>query len=368
MSQIISGRFEWNELWTVDAAAASHFYAHIFPWTAQVWDKETGYTLFVGKSIPEAGCHTLSAEDHGPHIKPRWNTYISASDVDAMVSQATALGATLIVPAMEIPRVGRFAQLADPQGAAFGLLCRSVVEPPRPMPPPSGAIAWNELLTSDAEAAFKFYAAIFGWELMTRIDMGPKGDYLIFGVEGVQRGGMMTVALPGGPQWLAYTEVDNVDETAAVAVKAGATLCLGPQDVPGGRIANFIDPQGVMFAAHSPHAAATAAPAAAAKTSKATAGKAAVPPPGRKSKSKIRQKTKTKRKKLKRPAAAKKRRPAATRSPKRSATASRRAAVTRKKSAKRVPKRSAKRNVRPARKNASPATAKRNSRRGARRR
>jgi predicted enzyme related to lactoylglutathione lyase len=141
------------------------------------------------------------------------------------------------------------------------------------MPLPSGAIAWNELLTSDAEAALKFYSGLFGWELMTRINMGPKGAYLIFGAEGVQMGGMMTAPIPGGPLWLPYTEVDSADAVVVSAVKAGATLCLGPQTVPGGgRIANFLDPQGVMFAVHSMTVASAtpAAPKPAAKRSGAS--------------------------------------------------------------------------------------------------
>lgn len=263
MSKIISGQFAWHELWTLDSAASSSFYTGIFPWTTELWDKETGYSLFMGKNGPDAGCHKLGADSNGQGIKPRWNTYISAANVDAMVPQAVAQGGTVVVPPMDIPRVGRFAMLADPQGAIFGLLYRNEPAAARPMPPPPGAIAWNELLTSDAEAALKFYSALFGWALMTRIDMGPKGAYLVFGANGVQMGGMMSAPIPGGPLWLPYVEVDSADAVVASAVKAGATLCLGPQTVPGGgRIANFLDPQGVMFAAHSMPAA-TAVPAAA---------------------------------------------------------------------------------------------------------
>jgi uncharacterized protein len=263
MSKIISGRFDWHELWTRDSAASKSFYSHIFPWTAQLWDADSGYSLFVGKNGPDAGCHQLGADSNGHGIKPRWNIYISAADVDTTVPLAVAQGATVVVPPMDIPRVGRFAMLADPQGAVFGLLHRNEPSAARPMPPPPGAIVWNELLTSDAEAGLKFYSQIFGWELMTRIDMGPKGAYLIFGANGVQMGGMMTAPIPGGPQWLPYIEVENTDGLVGVAVKAGAKLCLGPETVPGGgRIANFLDPQGVMFAVHSMPAA-TPAPATA---------------------------------------------------------------------------------------------------------
>jgi uncharacterized protein len=260
MSKIIGGRFSWHELWTLDSAAACSFYTAILPWTSQLWDKESGYTLFIGKKGPDAGCHKLGAGSDGAGIKPRWNTYISTADVDAMLPPALAQGGSVVVPPMDIPRVGRFAMLADPQGAVFGLLYRNEPAAASPMPPPPGAVVWNELLTSDAEAALKFYSALFGWELMTRIDMGPKGAYLVFGAGGVQLGGMMAAPIPGGPLWLPYIQVDDADAVVPAAVKAGATLCLGPQSVPGGgRIANFLDPQGVMFAIHSMTAASVAA-------------------------------------------------------------------------------------------------------------
>lgn len=347
MSKNISGRFAWHELWTLDSAASTRFYAQIFPWTAQLWDKETGYTLFMGKNGPDAGCHKLGADSNGQGIRPRWNTYISAADVDATVPVAVAHGAAVVVPPMDIPRVGRFAMLADPQGAVFGLLYRNETAAARPLPPPPGSIVWNELLTSDAEAALRFYSALFGWELMTRIDMGPKGAYLVFGAGGVQMGGMMAAPVPGGPLWLPYTEVENTDALVASAVKSGATLCLGPQTVPGGgRIANFLDPQGVMFAVHSMPVA-TAAPTSAKPAARRPSGSR---PPAKKPKPAAR-----KNKRAKRPAAAKvtkkKRSGPAARKParsasKRKATATRRSKPAKRAAAKKRPKRAPRKSAR----------------------
>jgi predicted enzyme related to lactoylglutathione lyase len=250
--------------------------------------------------------------------------------------------------------------LTDPQGAVFGLLHRNEPTAARPMPPPSGTIVWNELLTSDAEAALKFYSALFGWEQMTRIDMGAKGAYLVFGADGVQMGGMMAAAIPGGPLWLPYTQVDDTDATVALAVKAGATLCLGPQTVPGGgRIANFIDPQGVMFAVHSMPPAETRPVAAkpAAKRSRATsaaAKKAAAAAPRRK---------RTKRSGVAK-VAKKKRTRRAVRKPAHKAANRRRPPTPRKTSAKR---RAVTKSLKRAAKSSARASAKRSARRAKRR-
>ena len=80
--------------------------------------------------------------------------------------------------------------------------------------PPLGTFSWHELATSDNEAAFAFYSGLFGWDAMQRMDMGPVGIYLIFGSNGVQRGGMYIKPPenPGPPNWLPYVHVPNADE------------------------------------------------------------------------------------------------------------------------------------------------------------
>ena len=48
-----------------------------------------------------------------------WGVYFNIADVDATVSQAESLGATLLVPGTDIPEIGRFATIQGPQGAVF---------------------------------------------------------------------------------------------------------------------------------------------------------------------------------------------------------------------------------------------------------
>jgi predicted enzyme related to lactoylglutathione lyase len=47
---------------------------------------------------------------------------VGVNDPDATVAKAKELGASVLVEPMDIPGVGRFAVLQDPQGAAFGVI------------------------------------------------------------------------------------------------------------------------------------------------------------------------------------------------------------------------------------------------------
>jgi len=52
-------------------------------------------------------------------VPPHWAIYMAVDDVDAKVEEAVGLGSTLVVPAMDVPTVGRMALMSDPQGAHF---------------------------------------------------------------------------------------------------------------------------------------------------------------------------------------------------------------------------------------------------------
>ena len=92
---------------------------------------------------------------------------------------------------------------------------------------------------------------MFGWERLLNHDMGPMGNYLIYGRKGQQLGGMFNEDVPIPPAFLYYVEVDDLDGALARAQKMGAKVMNGPMEVPGGaRIVQLIDPQGAAFALH----------------------------------------------------------------------------------------------------------------------
>jgi hypothetical protein len=57
--------------------------------------------------------------------------------------------------------------------------------------------------------------------------------------------------MPGPPSWLYYTTVDDIDRTVEKVREKGGQVLNGPMEVPGGKIAQCLDPQGAMFAVYA---------------------------------------------------------------------------------------------------------------------
>ena len=55
-------------------------------------------------------------------VPPSWSVYLGVENCDAAIDKAVSLGGSLILPAADIPHIGRFALLSDPQGAHFFVL------------------------------------------------------------------------------------------------------------------------------------------------------------------------------------------------------------------------------------------------------
>ena len=273
----IHGRFVWQELTTEDPSTAVAFYSKVVGWHAHPHPSHPTYTEFGIGSSHNAGMMALTDDARAAGVRSNWQPYIGVSDVDATAASAGQLGGKVVNAPQDIEHVGRFATLNDPQGGVFAVFkpsgSGSGSAPSAVVP--VGAFAWQELATSDYEAAFAFYGKLFGWQVMHRMDMGPQGTYLIFGADGVQLGGMykMHTERSSKPYWLPYAEVSSADAAATAATGAGGRIIVGPMDVPGGgRMAQVLDPSGAMFALHS-----TAAPSKAA--AKPAAPKPAAPKP-----------------------------------------------------------------------------------------
>ena len=157
----------------------------------------------------------------------------------------------------DIPGTGRFAVLADPQGASFGVL------QPEPMPDGGAGNAfdqqkaghgnWNELMSTDPEAGFAFYSRLLGWQKSTPVDMGEMGTYQLFSHDGADIGGMMGLGNAPVPCWLPYFGANGVNAAIGRIKDAGGTVHHGPHEVPGGAfIAIATDPQGAWFAVVGP--------------------------------------------------------------------------------------------------------------------
>src|ERR1700761_2249994 len=172
------GRFVWHELMTTDPDAASDFYSSVVPWTTQDSGMPS-YTLWMSGKNRAGGLMALP-EDEGSGTPPHWIIYIATDDVDETVAQAEKLGGKILKPAADIPNVGRFAVLADPQGAAFAGFSPSST-PEEGMSPGGGVgdFTWHELATTDPEAALGFYTELFGWSKGAAHDMGDMVYHIV---------------------------------------------------------------------------------------------------------------------------------------------------------------------------------------------
>jgi predicted enzyme related to lactoylglutathione lyase len=243
------GRFVWFDLMTSDPKAAPAFYSAVAGWGTQVWDGPMQYTMWTNGEKPLGGVTEVSEAGTPPH----WLGYISTPSLENTLKEAESLGARVFVPPTDIPNVGRFAILADPQGAVFAIYTSDADAGPEG-PATPGEFSWHELATHDSPAAFRFYEKLFGWEKTTTADMGELGMYYMYGRNGIELGGMFNkpATMPGPPAWLYYILVEDI-QRAIDAVKAnGGQVLIGPHEVPGGDlIAQCLDPQGAAFALHA---------------------------------------------------------------------------------------------------------------------
>ncbi len=111
----------WTELMTTDTKKAAAFYGGLFGYTAKVQNMgEIDYTSFMNGDIPTAGMMAITP-GMGEGIPSHWAVYLTVEDCDATVSKAKSLGAQVYKDTSDIPGMGRFAVLADPQGAVFSV-------------------------------------------------------------------------------------------------------------------------------------------------------------------------------------------------------------------------------------------------------
>ena len=247
--------FVWYELMTTDMDAAEAFYGAVVGWSPQnIPQPGMRYTVMKAGDKMVAGVMTLPPEARDAGARPGWVGYVGTDDVDASTRKVREAGGMVHREPADIPDIGRFSVVADPQGAMFMLF--------QPMggdnsPAPAGTpghIGWHELYAADWPSALDFYAGQFGWTKAHAVDMGPMGTYQLFAAGGDPTGGMMNKpdAIPM-PVWLYYFVVEEIDAAAVRVTAGGGQVLNGPHQVPGGGwILHAMDPQGAMFALTAP--------------------------------------------------------------------------------------------------------------------
>jgi predicted enzyme related to lactoylglutathione lyase len=234
------GQFVWHDLQTTDVERAKAFYTELLGWELETWKAgEMDYPMIKANGVQHGG-FTKSERSH-------WLGHIAVDNVDAACSAAESAGGAVSGEPGGHREVGRWATIVDPQGAVI-----SAFTPACDSPAPSGVFLWNELLTSDAEAAKSFYTSVFGWTTED-MDMGEAGVYTLFNkADGENAGG--AIQNPDAPAaWYPYLAADDVDASVTKARRLGAQTFVEPFEIETvGRLAVLADPTGAMFGLYKP--------------------------------------------------------------------------------------------------------------------
>ena len=252
-----AGTYIWQDLFTTDPKAAEAFYGALFGWAVNPMpmpgDMGGTYDILENQGQGFGGCMPLFPGMSGPH----WVPYISVpgDDVDAAVARAAAAGGTVIQPPEDIPTVGRFASILDPDGTATNPFApippEGGVPPQQEGMPPHGGISWNELWVNDVDKGRDFYSAVYGWSIDEQ-DMGPDVRYFVCNTaDGPMRGGFGSTGGRMSPVAVFYVHVADLDATVAKVAELGGTTEGPTMEVPEiGRMQWARDPQGTQFCLH----------------------------------------------------------------------------------------------------------------------
>lgn len=241
-----NGRFVWRDLMTSDPEKSEAFYTNLFGWTINPQEMgELGtYRMLRNGEKDFGGVYPMDSSDGRPS---HWLSYIATPSVDDTVAKASGLGSTVVVQPTDIPGVGRFAVAIDPQGAPFSPFTDTSGSdnPPDGKIPGVGEVAWNELMSKDAQASKSYYAQLFGYTLEEQTMGQP---YTILKRGDIMEAGLMQAPDDApGSRWTIYFQVANIDDSLAKLEQLGGQNLSGIIPVPMGRVAMVSDPVGAMF-------------------------------------------------------------------------------------------------------------------------
>ena len=235
----------WADVMASDVRAAGAFYSAVLGWTVPEPDEQWGGYVTAEQDGQQV-------EGIGPvqeGARAAWTLYLATDDADGTVARAQEQGGTVLAPVMDVGPLGRMAILVDPAGAVFGLWQGGTMIGAGRVNEP-GALVWEDLRSTDPDAARSFYGALFGYEYDPVEMAGP--DYATFRLPSEQAplggmGGLMDSPEGTRSHWLVYFGVADTDAAVAAAEAAGGSVLAPAKDTQFGRMAWLADPDGAAF-------------------------------------------------------------------------------------------------------------------------
>jgi hypothetical protein len=254
MPEYAPGTPSWVELSSPDTGASARFYGELMGWNATEPGpvESGGYQMF-----QQSGQSVAGLMGHMGEGQPTaWATYVSVADADEAAAKVRDAGGNVIVEPMDVMDIGRMAVFADPTGAVFGVWQPKSFAGADLVNEPN-SLCWNEVQTRDAERNKAFYPAVFGWDAGRPSFDGAPDTYTVWELSGRPVGGMMQMTDDMFPpevpaHWSVCFAVADADGVVAKARELGATIVAEPMEMPIGRFAAMIDPQGAAFTIMQP--------------------------------------------------------------------------------------------------------------------
>jgi hypothetical protein len=250
----LHGKWVWFELRSTAPDKSKAFYSELLGW--QIETQEMSGMKFElvkagGKDIAIISATEGKAKSH-------WVPYVSVPDVDAAVKTIEEQKGKVVTPASDIPNIGRYAIVSDPNGGEFAVFKGLRGDEPD-APPSVGTFVWNEYLTRNKkqhQAALAFYPAAIGFTT-SQVPMGEgkkATTYDMLSIVGdggkpVPRAGVQA-ARPAslGGAWLPWVTVEDTDAVVANVKKLKGKVLVKPNDIPSvGRAAVVADSTGAAL-------------------------------------------------------------------------------------------------------------------------
>jgi predicted enzyme related to lactoylglutathione lyase len=246
------GTFSWTDLTTTDQEAAKAFYGELFGWTAD--DQPVGdgivYSMMLLDGERAAAISPQPQQQRDAGVPPTWNSYVTVESADSALERAEHLGATVHAPAFDVMDAGRMGVVQDPQGA-YVLVWEPKNNPGAGLVNAPGALSWNELVTTDMEAAAAFYSELFEWKV-TPVEGFGMPYMTIANRDGHSNGGIRAASETEPNYWLVYLGTDDAQAALAKIDELGGSPLMGPMEIGEGMtLAAATDPQGAVFALYA---------------------------------------------------------------------------------------------------------------------
>ena len=253
--QFQPGKIIWRDLLTDTPAESRRFYEELFGWTFQSvgnllnFGTDDTYTLIRHNGRLIGGMVDANQLNSEVEIS-QWVVVMSVEDVDAAAEVFRAQGGNVLTPPTDLSDRGRLAVVTDPQGALLALLQTNDGDP-ADREPEYGDFLWDELWTTDPEAASSFYRQVASFELAdTPVQSAPESSYRALESGGRPRVGMMAHPFDTAqPVWVTYIRVEDPAAITARVISLGGEIFVDARQRPvGGQAALIAGPSGAGIA------------------------------------------------------------------------------------------------------------------------